>query len=76
MTTFRMRVLSVTLRREQPMFAIVSLSRVITGRSDLVAFGANESGTMELEVSIADLKHFVPGSDVDVTIAPAARVQA
>jgi hypothetical protein len=71
-----MRVLSVTLRREQPMFAIVSLSRVITSRSDLVAFGASEFGTMEMEVSIADLERFTPGSDVDVTIAPAARAQA
>jgi hypothetical protein len=76
MTTIRMRVLSVTLRREQPMFAIVLLSRVITSRSDLVAFGASESGTMELEINIADLKHFIPGSDVVVTIAPAARAQA
>lgn len=74
--TIRMRVLSATLRRDQPLFAIVSLSRVITGRADLVAFGASELGTLELEVSTADLARFVPGSDVEVSLVPSGKVQA
>ena len=57
--TIRMRVLSATLRRDQPLFAIVSLSRVITGRADT-----------------SDLARFIPGSDVEVSILPAAKVQA
>ena len=70
MTTVRMRVLSARLRTDKPIFAIVSLARVATRRSDLVELGASELGTLELEVWTSELAHFVPGSEVEMNLAP------
>ncbi len=74
--TIRMRVDSVTLRRDLPAFAVVALSRVATGRKDLAAVGASEMGSFEIEVNTDELGSFVPGSCIDVTITPTAKVQA
>lgn len=74
--TIRMRIDSVTLRRDRPAFAVVALSRVATGRRELAAVGASEMGSFEIEVGADELGGFIPGTYIDVTITPTAKVQA